>query len=246
MSIRSAGIISAVGLALALGPATASAGGDTYYQGSKAQQSQQKQKTVSGEIAATKLVDVTRQGRTESHVVALVRKGPNEFVTVDLGPHDDLRVAVPVGAEIEARGQMAQIGDRSGLLAQRATIEGRQVQIQQPMTAQQQQQRFQQQPQWYQEQPQQRQTLRGEVLRKKRVQISGENITHQVVLLETDRGERHIVDLGPERNLRQVRIQPGQQLTVRGEQATVGQQRVVKADRLRADGRTIRIQRASI
>lgn len=238
MTHRLAGIISALVLALTLGPATASAGG-IEYDGQKAHKAHkyQTQKSIQGEIAATKLVDVTHRGQTESHVVALVRTDQGKLVAVDLGPQRDLRAATPMGAQIQARGQMVRVGDRNTLLAERAQIEGRMVRIEQPV--QMRQQRTQQQMQ-------SQRTLRGEVLRQKLVSVRGEPIRHRVVLLETDRGDRFIVDLGPSRDLRQAQIRPGKQLTVRATPTRVGQQRVLKADRLRVEGRTYRIDRAQI
>jgi hypothetical protein len=90
------------------------------------------------------------------------------------------------------------------------------------------------------------QTLRGEVVRTKRVETEG--TTYQAALLETDQGRRVIVDLGPVQDLRNenVSVQRGQDIQVRGRYANVGDYRVFMAHQVRSDGQVAEIGRRAL
>jgi plastocyanin len=84
--------------------------------------------------------------------------------------------------------------------------------------------------------------LRGDIVAIKQVPIRQTDIAHVVAQLQTERGDRTIVDLGPASKLRDVRLRSGDTIRLTGRAAQVGDFRIIVAERLRADGQTVTIR----
>jgi hypothetical protein len=92
-----------------------------------------------------------------------------------------------------------------------------------------------------------RQQFTGEVLSAKRVQLRNDQQQHLVLLVENDQGRRRIVDAGPVRQVRHLEIQQGDQVSVQGRiRRTKDQVPVLNAERIRASGRQVAIQRGQV
>ena len=63
------------------------------------------------------------------------------------------------------------------------------------------------------------------------------------MLISTEEGRRIIADLGPTKNLKDVQIATGDQISVMGPVVRISDRRILLAKKLRADGQTIRIRR---
>jgi hypothetical protein len=103
------------------------------------------------------------------------------------------------------------------------------------------QQQFDQRNGLQREMPQRGQ-ITGEILQLREVDVPTSREPHAVALMETERGHRIAVDLGPADELR-TDLQPGDQATVEGHLIQIGQQRLLLGEQLRANGRTERIVR---
>ena len=85
------------------------------------------------------------------------------------------------------------------------------------------------------------QQVSGEILRLKRIPLRNTNIQHTAVLLKTNDGKRRVVDLGPTQNLRQLDLQEGDQVSVRGGIVRIGDSRIFFARQVRSDGETVNV-----
>jgi hypothetical protein len=102
--------------------------------------------------------------------------------------------------------------------------------------------RFRSGPGQYQEQGTQQ--VSGQILRTKRVEVPEQNIEVLAALVETEDGRRQVVDLGPIEDLQDqgIRCQSGDEIRARGRFVRIGDHLVLLAQRLNADGQTVRIQ----
>ena len=102
------------------------------------------------------------------------------------------------------------------------------------------------QQQGQQRQQRQQKQVSGQVLSSKSVQVrqQGQNVgKNMVVMLETQDGQRVIVDLGPSKNLQDVNIQQGDQISARGQLVRIGDRPVLLAEQVRAQGQNRQVQR---
>lgn len=60
------------------------------------------------------------------------------------------------------------------------------------------------------------QQVSGEVIAIKRVTLENDQQQHMLLLMETERGSRRIIDAGPARQIRRLSIQPGDAVTAEG------------------------------
>lgn len=87
----------------------------------------------------------------------------------------------------------------------------------------------------------------GTIIRSKDVQVrtlgqdTGEK--NRVVLLQTQQGERLVVDLGNKQHLQGLSLQQGMQLQAQGRPVRIGDRPVLLAERITVNGQTQRIQR---
>jgi plastocyanin len=103
------------------------------------------------------------------------------------------------------------------------------------------------QPEQYQLSPQ-RQQIQGQVLRTRRINVASTNTAILAALVETTKGRRVIVDLGPTRNLRDqdVEIRTGDEIVARGWFSRVANVPVLLANRVQANGQTVAIRREEL
>lgn len=89
------------------------------------------------------------------------------------------------------------------------------------------------------------QTVRGEVIGMKRVDVRGTDLRQLVVHLKTPQGRRVVADLGSaqDKNLKNLGITLGDQITVKGRAVRVGDRTVLAATQVRANGKTAQLDR---
>lgn len=104
-------------------------------------------------------------------------------------------------------------------------------------------QRFTQQDPW-QQQPRMGQQHRGEVTSVRTFHIPEDGKEHLLARVDLESGRRIVVDLGPEENLRNVRIDEGEMITFTGTPSRINNRPVIAANELRAGGRTVQIHTA--
>jgi hypothetical protein len=89
------------------------------------------------------------------------------------------------------------------------------------------------------------QQVSGEILRTKRIPVRGTNQQMLAALIETNSGQRLVVDLGPTQQLsnQDIHLHQGDQISARGRFLDIGEHHVLMANRLRINGETVAIQR---
>jgi len=95
----------------------------------------------------------------------------------------------------------------------------------------------------YQGQHQDQRKISGTVQRSKTIGLRGSDEENLIVKLETRDGRTKIVDLGNAEHIEDLDIQRGDRITVWGRSATVGNQRIFLADKVRANDQTMNIER---
>jgi hypothetical protein len=212
-----------------------------------------------GEILRLKKVEI--KGRDQAHLVALLRTRRDRRGIVDLGPVEQLEdLQLRQGDRIEVRGQPIKVKDRGVLMAeavrkserrtgversQRATRVARRAvrrtDLRRNQTETQPTEKTEERTQSRRSQRDSRMRLtrghlEGKVIRTKQVDVRGTPGKHLVVLLETDRGNRMPIDLGPTANLKEARLSSGDRLMVKGFLVNVGDKRTVIAEEVAVMG----------
>ncbi len=137
-----------------------------------------------------------------------------------------------------AQAQQAQQGQQQG---QQQT---RQQEMQQQRQGGQQQMRQNRQQQ-AQQMPMEYRQIKGTIVDARRVPVRGSKQPATLVLLETEGGNRAVVDLGTERL--GIRLRPGAELAVRGRPVMVGQQRVIlQANAVSYEGKAYDVNRPAM
>ena len=173
----------------------------------KSQSRESKRRQVSGAIASTKRVSV----RDTQHLIATVEQENGRRIVVDLGPANKLNnIDLQQGDRLSARGPAILVGDKRIMLAQQVQVNGQPAQIQRSGRQ-----------------------LNGTVVRVQNPSVSGEK--HRLVTLETSDGRNLLVDLGPTRNLQDLEIKEGDEITVSGPMVRVQDRRVVMARQVTTD-----------
>ncbi len=196
----------------------------------------QNKRQITGEVLKEKTVK-NKSTNTQDKVVLLKTQKGNQIVA-DLGPAKNLEnIKIQSGEQIQLSGKVNRVSNRPVLFAEQVTANGQTVQIQRsdrPKSAKKKMDAAQ---------PQQ---LSGQVIREKTVNLQGTNTEHEVVMLQTQDGKQVIADLGPVRNLENIKIEPGEQVQVKGNLARVSDQLVLVANQLTADGKTMQIDRPRV
>jgi hypothetical protein len=217
-------------------------------------ESGRQQISTSGEILRMKKVDL--RGRDASHTVALLRTERGKMGVVDLGPVKQLQsLKLQQGDRIEVRGKPVRVNKRGVLMANSIRKSGQRVgvdRMEQPVRAakkavrqtelrqtasRQRTDQARQQPKRSSEMRSpkrrlQRGHLAGEVIRTKQVDVRGSDEKQMVVLIETERGNRIPVDLGPTSGLKDVKLSSGDRVRINGFMAKVGEKQLVVAEQL--------------
>jgi len=139
-------------------------------------------------------------------------------------------------------GRMGQdmMGDRQGMMGDRQTMMEQRRMQRQGMT----QQNAGQTRQAREQAPMEYQQVRGTITDIRKVRLRGQDQKATLVLLETEQGNRAVVDLGTDVS---VRLREGNELSVRGRPITVGDRKVVlQAAAVRYDGRTLDVNRPAM
>lgn len=230
-------------------------GGQNQQRQSQAQQSSGV--SVQGEVIRSREIGVRRTGT--NHLVVLLRTDRDRLAMVDLGPADSLRQSTQIakGDRLSASGKLAAIGDRHVLMANSIRQDGKRIEIQRrreqstarprlDRTARGEGRRGDQQQARSNARRQtggvERGNITGTVQQMKTVDLRGTADKHVVVLLQTRRGLRVPVDLGPKQGLRNVRVSRGDEITVDGALVKLGDRQVVIGEAVRIDGRRVSIR----
>lgn len=210
---------------------------DQQQSGQKMQQRAMKKqvKQVTGQVTKMKRVNI--KGTDTQHQVVMLRTQQGGRVIADLGPAQNVsNLNIRQGTQLSVRGKVGRVSDRPVLFASQVRTDGRTVQISRPESRQQLAQ-TRGMPSGKSRQ------ITGQVMKQKEVNIAGTDMSHKVVLLQTQKGQQVAVDLGPTDNLQNIDLQRGEQITVTGKPAKVSQKFVILAQQLKADGQTINIRR---
>ncbi len=188
---------------------------------------------ATGEIERVKKVKV--KDGTGDHLIVQMLTDRGRRIFVDLGPAKNLKdIQVISGDEIAVRGPFVRISDRPVLLAQKIHADGQTIRVkrQGPAAAS-------------RGKGQQRETasVSGEVKAVSELKVHGSDKKHLVARLHTQDDRKIIADLGAVKDLRDLQIKSGQQLTVQGKKSRVNGLPFIIADQISTDGRTVQIDR---
>lgn len=182
---------------------------------------------VFGEVTRHKQVQV--EGEDRSNLVVMVSPPQGPPVGVDLGRAEALPSRDLQGRQLRATGEFVRIGDRAVLMAEVLELDGQPQPI--ARTPSEEQAIAQLAESQQQVGPRQRERqISGRVTRTKEVAIPGADRRNRVATVQTDGGEKVIVDLGPADRIRADEIQ-GQPIDVQGRVARIGDRLIIVADR---------------
>jgi len=200
---------------------------------------------VSGEIQRMKKVEV--RGQHEDHLAVMLTTEHGGRMIADLGPSKNLRdLELTSGDWISARGPIMRLNDQLVMIAKQVEADGQTVRIKRPFPgapdrlSQRAQQAVESEPQPAQPS---RQLVSGQVQTVKELKVKGTGKTHQLVRLKTQEGKQVIADLGTKRELRDLNLTSGQQLTVQGRPLKLSGKPFILADQISTDGKTVQIDR---
>jgi hypothetical protein len=173
---------------------------------------------VSGTIERIKNVHVGNR----QHILLEVRDEQGQNTFVDVGRGMKLKdVTLEKGNHIDARGPKVKVGQRSVVIAQQITSEGRSTEIDRSGK-----------------------TYRGEIAGTRTQRIRGVN-RRLVILMNPETRTKRIVDLGPADKLN-LDLQEGDQVSVTGVPVKIGNRRLVLANRINANDQQVSIDRQRI
>lgn len=217
----------------------------------QAAMNQRKGQTIStsGEILRLKKVDL--RGRDITHSVALLRTKQGKMGVVDLGPVKQLeRLKLQQGDRIEVRGKPVVVNKRGVLMADAVRKSDRRVGVDRAdrparaakkavrrtdlrqVAARRRSQNSSKQSDTAKQRRMQRGHLSGKIVRTKQIDVRGSNEKQMVVLVETERGNRIAVDLGPTSQLKDAELGSGDRVRINGFMTEVGDKRLVVAEQL--------------
>ncbi|WP_259635090.1 hypothetical protein [Stieleria sedimenti] len=153
-------------------------------------------------------------------VAAIGESNQGGNLLVDLGPADQFDAKVKQGEEIEVKGAMFKVGDKSILMASTATREGQQQTIDRSGRE-----------------------FTGTVDDMMTAKIRGK--THQLAKLKTDQGKKLLVDLGPKDRLK-MDVKSGSEVTVTGPAIKVKDRSVLIARQMTIGNDTVQVERMAL
>ena len=174
-----------------------------------------RQQTVSGRIQAIKQVSV----RDTQHIVVRIKRSEGKTVTADLGPVDELYLYdLGVGDPISVRGPVSSVGKAKVLVAQWMKANGETTEIER-----------------------QRRSYGGQIASTKKVTVRGRQ--HLIAMVKTNRsGRKRVADLGPAKSL-QLQLKQGDSVTMEAVPVKVQNQKMLLAQSVSHDGKTVQIDR---
>jgi hypothetical protein len=210
------------------------------------------QTRVRGTVEATKTARL--EGMPRPHMLAKIRKDDGNVAFADLGPVHMNQVQVQEGDQIELSGRIIVVNDRPVLFADRLRTDEGTMNIQRGMgremgrgmqagsqdtgrgTMQQ-----RQQPRMQSAAYGARREIEGRIISKEQLRI-GDSEPYTLVKVRTDEGEEHLVNLGPQQQLRDLNIEQGDTITVKARGIELLGETMYLADEVEADGRTKQIK----
>lgn len=221
------------------------------------QTSMQGQTRVRGTVEATKTARL--EGMPRPHTLAKIRKDNGDLAFADFGPADLNQVQLQEGDQVEASGRMIVVNDRPVLFATRLETDQGAVNIQRGMgrgmgqgmqgmqgmrqgtgrgmMRQQQQQQPRMQSTAYGDERE----IEGRITSKEQLKI-GDSQPYTLVKIRTNQGQEHLVNLGPQQQLRDLNIEQGNTITVKARGIQLLGETMYIADEVEADGRTKQIK----
>jgi hypothetical protein len=163
----------------------------------------------------------------EAFLVALMRTDQGRKALAVLGPADELQ-------DLDLRD-----GDHVAVQGLCLTVDGHPVCLTQQLRAHGQTLQAAQRSQ--EEMVRRSQQVRGKVVRTKDIDLPGINQDVTVAVLQGDDGQKYITCLGTTEELKDVEVNRGDQLTVRGPEFRIGEHRFVLAREVNARGHTVHI-----
>ncbi len=188
---------------------------------------------VNGVILDTKEVQV--KDKDVQNKVLLLKTGNERIIVADMGPAKDLEdVALEKDKQIKLEGDSVRVGNRPVFLVSKANIEGREIKVKRGETPE------------VSKKGTDIKNVKGQIINEKNVDIKGQDQTHKVVMLETEKGNHIVADLGPGENLNDLKVQKGKEIEVQGRITRVSDHLVVIADKVQADDKTVEIERKKV
>ncbi len=200
--------------------------------------SQQDQMQISGKILKEKTVDI--KGKDQKNQVVLLQTAQNKRIIADLGNADALgKVNIKEGKQLDLQGKMVRVSNMPVLLVSQVTADDQTddqtMDIEQGEIAQ----RTRKTDMAAMKEKKQ---IKGTVLSEKNVDLSGQDQQFKVALIELQEGEQVIADLGPTDQLN-MEIKQGEQVEIEGNLVRIGNQVILFASSVSAQGQETQIQR---
>lgn len=196
--------------------------------------SQQDQMQISGKVLKEKTVGI--KDKNQKNQVVLLQTEQNEQIIADLGNTDALgKVEIKEGKQLDLQGKMVRVSNMPVLLVSQVTADDQTIDIQHGEIAQ----RTRQTDMAAMKEKKQ---IKGTVLSEKNVDVSGQDQQFKVALIELQEGEQVVADLGPTDQLN-MEIKQGEQVEIEGNLARIGNQVVLLASSVSAQGQQAQIQR---
>jgi len=176
---------------------------------------------VSGEIQQAKKVQLP--GIEDAMLVGVIAGDDGQTYLVNFGPASQLqKLDLKSGERISVNGEVYRGYHRPLLLAERVRYQGKRV----PIEA-------------FEDLEPQHEQIQGELTKLQKVQIPGMKGAMLVGLVKTKQGQQVIVNLGSSEQTGELDLEEGTQVRMQGEGFEVGEQRVLFANQVRANGRTL-------
>ncbi|MFC4174288.1 hypothetical protein ACFOYU_19940 [Microvirga sp. GCM10011540] len=193
-------------------------------------QNASQQSRMTGRVLLLK--EVQQRNGNEPHGVVLMQTRSGRAILVDLGPVSGLRnIPIRRNDMIRVSGFPGRVGNRLVFFVTDVQAGNQRAQVQRPGSGSQQQQM----------RPEYRQ-VRGNVIRTRQVNVRGHNQPNLVALVQTQGGQRVLVDLGSAQSM-DANLQHGQQITARGREVRVGDRVVLLAHQVQAGEQTYDVNR---
>lgn len=194
------------------------------------QHGEEKMETLNGKLQSFSTVNL--KGQRDEHTIVRVKLQDGETRLVNMGPKNQFRrLDVQRGDEITVQGRCGQIGDRSVLMATRIKAGGETAQVRAGSYGSERSRTGQQG-----RSSQGRMSLVGEIDDWKKMKLgNGDRRDHLFVRIELDDGRKEIVNFGPNTELRELDLDSGSRISVRGMREKVNGRDVLFARDVRVE-----------
>ncbi|MES4785068.1 MAG: hypothetical protein C4294_03815 [Nitrospiraceae bacterium] len=179
------------------------------------------------------------RGTKAEHLVVLISTEEGRRIIADLGPTKNLKdVQIATGDQISVMGPVVRISDRRILLAKKLRADGQTIRIRREVPSMRERGR--------ELQLMQAKQVTGQIEKVAQLKVRGTDKKHTVVRLKTDEGRRIIADLGNPKDLRDIQVKSGQQMTLQGPMIHLSGKPVIIAEQISTDSMTAQIDRQFI